>query len=308
MDYCIGNLTRLLVEKTARKCFSRILNDNSLLDVEIKSFHRRAAAEINNFVYNELNATIELSDYSTGRITIDKPELEKMSAEPFQFIKFKFESFISKQSNLARTEKIILNGKVLATDEFIGFFRKTYGTNKVVKPFDDFTELLSRGIVATAPNMEGQSTPQNEIEIKITVTTTPSTPVVINSVGPPVPPMPQYQRPPLPPIITTSSPIRIDGSTQSTTNIKINTPPLPPFVQKPEPDPNSNTVKKVSAPPLPPILTSQKGNIPSIVGKIVAAPPLPKPPYKPQAEKKSEGPPIIKKPNQPLITKKSKKK
>jgi len=197
IDHRIGNLAKLMVEKAAHKSSSRILNDKALLEQEIKKFHRRAATEINNFYYNDLDVKIELSDYTSTRVIIDQRDLEKMSAESFLFIKFKYESFISKHSNLARTEKILLNGKVLASDTFTQFFQKTFGASKVVKPFDNFVELLSRGIFTNALSSEFEtSTSAEEIEIKITLTKKPPLP---EYKVPEKPPIPENKKPPLPP-------------------------------------------------------------------------------------------------------------
>jgi len=197
VDHRIANLAKLIVEKAAHKSSSRILNDKILLEQEIKKFHRRAATEINNFYYNDLDVKIELSDYNTTRVIIDQRDLEKMSAESFLFIKFKYESFISKHSNLARTEKILLNGKVLASDAFTQFFQKTFGASKVVKPFDNFVELLSRGIFTNAPSLNFEAiTSTEEIEIKITLTKKPPIP---EYKLPERIPIPENKKPPLPP-------------------------------------------------------------------------------------------------------------
>jgi hypothetical protein len=192
VDYRVGNLARLFVEKAARRSSSRILNDTLLLEQEIKRLHRRAAAEIDKFEYDQLDLKIELSDFSSARVIIDRRELDRMSAESFQFIKFRFESFISKYSNLARTEKILLNGDLLASTEFVQFFEHTFGASKVVRPFENFIELLSRGVVAMAP--ESLLDASKEVEIKITVTTKVVPP------GLSVPPSAQCDRPVRPPL------------------------------------------------------------------------------------------------------------
>ncbi len=207
VDNRIANLAKLMVEKTARKCSSRILNDAALLEQEIKRFHRRAAIEINNFYYGELEVKIELSDYSSARVFIGLSELEKMSAESFQFIKFRYESFISNHLNLARTEKIFLNGHVLSSESFTQFFQKTFGASKVITPFINFVELLSRGVFITSPD-------------------SPSSPIIKpSSIPPVVPPVRGNQNsqtkkmaPPLPPPPKNS--------------IKPKLPPLPPPPKK----------------------------------------------------------------------------
>lgn len=156
VDYRIGNLAKLIVEKAAKKTSSQVLNDKDLFEQEIKTFHRRAALEIDKFEYNELDIKIELSDFSSARVIIDQRELEKMSSESFKFIEFRFGSFINKYSHPARIEKIFLNGDVLSSETFVQFFQKTFGSNKVVKPYDIFIELLSRGMFANAPTSEDQ--------------------------------------------------------------------------------------------------------------------------------------------------------
>jgi hypothetical protein len=226
IDNRIANLAKLMVEKTARKCASRILNDPALLEQEIKRFHRRAAIEINNFYYGELEIKIELSDYTSARVFIGLNELEKMSAESFQFIKFKYESFISKHLNLARTEKILLNGQVLSSESFTQFFQKTFGASKVIIPFTNFVELLSRGAFTTSPASQHKQE------------------MIVPELKPPVPifksnqpDAPEKKRPSLPPVIPPVS------SKQNGKPKKI-MPPLPP------PPPKNGTKPKL--PPLPP--------------------------------------------------------
>lgn len=261
IDYRIGNLAKLMVEKAAHRSSSRILNDTALLEQEIKKFHRRASTEINNFYYNELDVKIELSDYTSARVIIDQRDLEKMSAESFQFIKFKYESFISKHSNLARTEKIFLNGQVLSSVEFFQFFQKTFGASKVVKPYENFVELLSRGIFTNAPTSVGElSLTEDEIEIKITVSKRP----------PPLPPISQTQKvensepkkPPLPPFIKTNGRIYEIGTNESNDSKKIAPPPLPPSIKKNELGTQNNKeeleILKPKLPPLPPPLPNKK--------------------------------------------------
>jgi hypothetical protein len=151
VDHRVGSLARMIVEKAARKNTSQLLNDSALIDQEIKRFHRRAAVEINNFAHGILDIKVELSDFSSARVVIDQRELESASQAAFGYIKFVYESFISTHSNLSRTEKIVLNGDVLSSDAFTGFFRKEYGAGKIVQPCHNFAELLSRGVFALAP-------------------------------------------------------------------------------------------------------------------------------------------------------------
>lgn len=177
IDYRTGNLAKLMVEKAARQTSSSLLNDPKLLENEIKKFHRKAVKEINNFEYKELEVKIELSDYTSARVIIDERELEKMSSESFQFFRFKYESFISKHSNLTRTEKIILNGDVLSSVTFLQFFQNVFGGNKVIKPYTNFIELLSRGIFENASQNNWENILPNKNVITITVeTNTPAQP------------------------------------------------------------------------------------------------------------------------------------
>lgn len=254
VDYRIGNLAKLMVEKTARKRSSLILNDSHMLEQEIKKFHRRAEVEINNFYYNELDIKIELSDYTSARIIIDHRELEKMSAESFQFIKFKYEAFISKFSNLARTEKILLNGEVLSSDEFTQFFQKVFGESKIIKPFENFVELLSRGIFTNLPLSQSQEKVlEEEIEIKITI-----------SKKPPLPPFegskkinfPEKSKPAIPVFIPPNSKGNNKESLPKPGQPKVNMPPLPPSTKNNENDykkkSEQSKIIKPKLPPLPP--------------------------------------------------------
>ncbi len=258
IDHRIGNLAKLMVEKAAHKSSSRLLNDATLLEQEIKKFHRRAAIEINNFYYNDLDVKVELSDFNSARIIIDQRELEKMSAESFQFIKFKYESFISKHSNLARTEKILLNGQVLSSNEFTIFFEKTFGASKVVKPFDNFVELLSRGISALSYVTKSETyIPPQEIEIKITVSTkAPPLPEIKKQEKPAVP---EIKKPPLPPLKGNNENFE---SKQKNEERKIIAPPIPPPTNKPISD-NKNKEEEIKEtkpklPPIPPPLPKKK--------------------------------------------------
>lgn len=238
VDYRVGNLARLFVEKAARRSSSRILNDTLLLEQEIKRLHRRAAAEIDKFEYDQLDLKIELSDFSSARVIIDRRELDRMSAESFQFIKFRFESFISKYSNLARTEKILLNGDLLASREFVQFFEHTFGASKVVRPFENFIELLSRGVVAMAP--ESFLDASKEVEIKITVTTKAVPP------RPPLPPSAQCDAPVRPPL-----PVRRPG-------VGAQVPALPEPERRVVPPPvPPGSRSKVAPPPVPPLTRSK---------------------------------------------------
>ena len=246
VDYRVGNLARLFVEKAARRSSSRILNDTLVLEQEIKRLHRRAAAEIDKFEYDQLDLKIELSDFSSARVIIDRRELDRMSAESFQFIKFRFESFISKYSNLARTEKIVLNGDLLASSEFVQFFERTFGASKVVRPFENFIELLSRGVVAMAPESFVNESKEVEVSVlygsegEITVTTKVVPPPL------PVPPSAQCAPPVRPPL-----PVRRPGVGAQVAAVpdperRVVPPPVPP-----------GSRSKVVPPPVPPLTRSK---------------------------------------------------
>lgn len=259
VDYRVGNLARLLVEKAGRRTASRILSDPVLLEQEIKRFHRRASTEIERFEYDQLDLKIELSDFSSARVIVDRRELDRMSSESFQFIKFRFESFISKYSNLARTEKILLNGgNLLASEEFIQFFERTFGASKVIRPFENFVELLSRGVFSLNP--EPLITTEKQVEIKITVTT--------KAVAPGLPPLPprRIEAPPLPPA-RVSGPGRPGQVEQERSRSIV---PSPAGVRRPVPTFGGRD-EKPAAPPVPP----NRAAAPSRPAVPPAAPPVP---------------------------------
>jgi hypothetical protein len=277
VDYRVGNLARLLVEKAGRRTSSRILNDAVLLEQEIKRFHRRASTEIEKFEYDQLDLKIELSDFSSARVIVDRRELDRMSSESFQFIKFRFESFVSKYSNLARTEKILLNGgNLLASNEFIQFFERTFGASKVIRPFDNFIELLSRGVFSMTP--ESLVTTEKQVEIKITVTTKAVAPGV-----PPVPPR-RVEAPPLPPA-RVPGPGR-PGATEPDRSRAVPAPPAggPAAVATP-----GRNAERPGAPPVPPnrVVPPARPAVP-LAGppvppaRVTSAPPIP--PSRPSAK------------------------
>ena len=301
VDYRVGNLARLIVEKAARRSSSRILNDSLLLEQEIKHFHRRAAEEIEKFEYDELDLSVELSDFSSARVIIDRRELDRMSSDSFQFLKFHFEKFISKYSNLARTEKILLNGSLLASGECIRFFERTFGASKVIPPFGNFIELLSRGVFAITSDLPVST--EKQVEIKITVTTKvvpsrlPEAPSALHD-PPKRPPVP-VRRPgvgaqaPAP-----QEPDRRDGPPPETHTASVEAPPVrPPLpvrrpgvgVQAPtvqDPDrrvgsPPETHTAGVEAPPVRPPLPVRRPGVGVQVSAVqdtdrrVAPPPVP---------------------------------
>lgn len=285
IDHRIGNLAKLMVEKAARQNSSNLLNDSTLLEKEIKKYHRRAALEINNFEYHELEVKIELSDFTSARVRIDERDLEKISAESFQFFKFKYESFISKHSNLARTEKIILNGDILSSDSFLLFFQKSFGASKIIKPFSNFSELLSRGVFANAPVIHKETIPQTDsYEIKITVTANqfPKDASFTNAVVNIIPPLPGQRQsgvPPLPP-----PPVQRQSVV----------PPPPPPVQRksvaplPPPPPMQ---RQYGVPPPPPPVQRQSGVPPPPPSPVERQSGVPPPPPPPPVQKQSVVPP-----------------
>ncbi|MBS1495114.1 MAG: hypothetical protein JST55_16530 [Bacteroidetes bacterium] len=262
VDHRVGDLSRLLVVTAAKKVYSRILGDEMLLENEIKKFHVKARSYLNDFYYNELDKIIELTDSPSTRVIIDLRDLENMSSATFLFIKNKFELFISKYSNLARTEKIILNGDVLSSKEFVLFFEKNYGASKVVKPYSNFSQLLSKGIFEIAPKTEyqaGSDTSSTEIEIKIKVSSGSKETETIVSI-PAMPPLPKT--------------IKTDNSK----NPRIAPPPLPNNIKAVK-DLKSNSVKKILPPPLNIPKKEEKvisnNEIKKVVNKIPTVPPLP---------------------------------
>lgn len=260
VDHRVGNLARLFVEKAARQKSSRILHDTASFDQEVKRFHRRAAAEIDRFEYDQLDLKIELSDFSSARVIVDRRELDRMSAESFQLIKFRFESFISRYSNLARTEKILLTGDLLASNESVQFFERTFGASKVIRPLDNVVEMLSRGIAAMASD-DGVS---KRLDIVIHVTAEG-----FEAAEPPT-------APPRPPMI-------------------VRPPSVPPRPDLPKPGRSvgsPETDRKVAAPPLaakPPLPPASKA--PAVRVSVDVTPPKPVSPPKPVAPPKPVTPP-----------------
>lgn len=263
VDHRVGDLSRLLVITAAKKVYSRILGDEMLLEKEIKKFHVKAKSYLNDFYYNELDKIIELTDSPSTRVIIDLRDLENMSSATFLFIKNKFELFISKFSNLARTEKIVLNGDVLSSKEFVLFFEKNYGTSKVVKPYSNFSQLLSKGIFEIAPNTNYQpdsDTSSTEIEIKIKVSSGSKETETIVSI-PAMPPLPKVNK------------------AENLKNSRVALPPLPKNIREVK-GVKLNAEKKVLPPPLGIPKKEQKVGIFSenkqeVVNKIPAIPPLP---------------------------------
>ena len=276
VDHRIGNLAKLMVEKAARQASSSLLNDSLLIEKEIKKIQRRAALEINNFEFKELSVKIELSDYTSARVIIDERELEKMSSETFQYFKFRYEAFISKHSNLARTEKIILEGNVLSSEIFVQFFQKSFGASKVIKPYDNSIELLSRGVFAISPlNQQGLKKVNEELTITITVTANPIiqqndsnsslSQTVANRSSMPPPPLPMGNKPNIPPPL----PIVNKPSVPPV-------PPPPPKVSRPSVPPPPRIVSRPSMPPPPP--PASKPSVPPSPQTIVKKPSIPPPP------------------------------
>ena len=277
IDHRIANLSKLLVEKAATKNSSRIKSNKELLEKEIKSFHKKASEEIKKFYYGELNTKVELSDFSSARVIIDQRELDKMSSESFQFIKFKYESFISKHSNLARTDKIFLNGNVLSSDEFSQFFQKNFGASKVIKPYENFNELLSRGVFTSSPS--STEIIKEEIEIKIIISSIPPIPNPgLNKTAPAtnansqskekatqIPPLPQVKAhsPPSVPMIDKSEseekkaspvPPKIPSlKNESGEKKNVGAPIVPTIPKIPEFSKGVEEKSKVGIPPLPPL-------------------------------------------------------
>jgi len=289
-----------MVEKAAKKSSSGILNDSLLLEKEIKKYHHKASIEINNFEYNELDVKIELSDFNSARVIIDERELEKMSSESFQFFKFKYESFISKHSNLARTEKIILNGEVLSSDVFVQFFQKSFGSSKIIKPYDNFIELLSRGIFANSPKIEkNNDVLPNELEIKIIFTSqqqnqevlfsqtevckrfVPPTPDEKKGTSPPeekkAPPLPDVKKEPPPPEEKKAPPLPDVKKVPPPPDEKKVPPPPPPEIKVPQVI--KTLPKEKKPPPPPPIavnpLNEESSPLIPLVCSSPAGPPVP---------------------------------
>lgn len=276
VDHRIGNLATLLVEKAARQCVAGILNDKSLMALEIKRHHRQAADEIHRFEYKELTTRVELSDFNTARVVIDQADLDRMSSETFQFIKFKFEAFISKYSNLARTERILLRGPIFDSDDLVRFFETSFGASKIIKPMENFLELLSRGVFATAAQMSAStSSPQvKQVTIEIRVTETP----VISPSLPPLPerrhlPVEDVRKPPLPefrkpPVIEAKRPLLPE----------VTRPPLPGDVRKPAASEPRQRAPEIARPALPPVSRPALPEVKRPAVPEVKRPPIPETP------------------------------
>jgi hypothetical protein len=258
IDHRVGNLAKLMVEAVARRTWSRILNDPELLQQEIKKNHRRANIEIHHFNHQQLDIKLELSDFSSARVIIDQRELDKISAESFQYIKFRYESFISKHSNLARTEKILLNGPVLTSDIFTKFFQATFGSGKIIAISDFFIESLSRGVFSVAPDYSQSVSTEQEIEIKITLSQRPQLPPVVvireNTPGtvqkpynPEIPNLPPAKKTVQENAVIKQPPILPPGKNINKKTQKENKPKLP---ETKNSNPAGNNV--VALPPLPP--------------------------------------------------------
>lgn len=253
VDFRVGDLAKLLVQKAAKRSSSRILLDPLLLEEEIKRFHKRAAVEINRFEYDQLDVVIELLDFCKARVIVDRRELEQMAAGSLKYIAFRFQSFVSNCSSMMRTEKIVLNGISVGSPEFVKSFEREFGATKVIPPFDNFVELLSRGIFALSDQEIVGS--EEQVEIKITVTTKPASGGAtatreVRVTPPPLPPRPPAP-PPLPPLHGSSSrEIRIAGG-RSSEGAKVPAPPMPPI----HPPMRGNTPVR---PPLPPVGRPEK--------------------------------------------------
>ncbi|MEP7168785.1 MAG: hypothetical protein ABI855_05390, partial [Bacteroidota bacterium] len=99
-DHRINNLARLMVEKAAKRNHSSILDESNkvYLEQEIRNFYSRALEEIKNFDEKELITDISLSEGTSARVKIHSDELDVMSERSIEFIREKFDSFITQQT------------------------------------------------------------------------------------------------------------------------------------------------------------------------------------------------------------------
>lgn len=259
VDRRVGVLARLMVEKAARQSTSTLLNDEHLLDEEVKRFHPVAARLLDQFEYDQLETRVDLSDFKSARIRVSRSEVEDRSSQALGLIKREFEKFIGLRSTLERITGILVSGRAIATPDFKRAFEE-FGKGKLLGPFPNLEEIVSRGVFA----LSRVSAPEERVvEIKITLTTTSVAPPlpqskrvtpppapqsdetiygrILSSTAPPLPPRPgrvAEARPPVPPARPSVGAVRSAPPSQ---------PPMPP----PPPRPPGRSVTPPPPPPLP---------------------------------------------------------
>ena len=282
VNHRIANLSELMVNKAAKATNSQLLNSKASLEAEYKKHFKVAALELNNFYYSELDVLVTLSDHNSCRVRIDERDLEKRDRPSFQLFKVSFDRFINEHSNLTILQKIFLCGDVLNSTTFIDFFSKQYGSNKVVKPYNDFDRILCEGLISFSSQIKskksGKSTnnlgySSDVIQTKPTVVSQKSTTETKNQKSNPnnkiIPKPPKHpklptsskkttiaksvKQPPKPP----TSPKKVTGAK----SVKKPPRPIPPkkvertkFVTKPPKPAVSSKVKPGPKPPPPPKL------------------------------------------------------
>jgi len=149
-DNQITNLARIMLDEIKKRhkgSAGAIFNQPELYEKEIVSLYATAEEQIGKFktygTRKVLRVYIKLSDGSDGTVEIEKQNLDAMSGEFFSIIRRKFDDFVRDNKSF---DNILLTGDLLSSDTFAQFFENSYGRTKVIRPFEDFTELLSKGI------------------------------------------------------------------------------------------------------------------------------------------------------------------
>jgi hypothetical protein len=249
VNHRIANLATLMVDKAAKATNSQLLNNKNTIEAEYKKHFKHASKELNNFLYSELDVVVNLSDHNTKRVRIDERELEKRDRPSFQLFKVSFDRFINEHSNLTLLQKIFLIGDVLDSKTFIDFFSKEYGSNKVVKPYEDFHKIISEGLISFTQKVTSSNTTKTSKISSKSSNFTPSAPS-----RPSVPSRPSApSRPPAPP-----RPPKPSFSPKSNSSVKKSniqkpssapSPPAPPRPPRPGKVVRNSETKKISTAP-----------------------------------------------------------
>jgi len=196
-------LADLAVRGFARKKQSQLLNDESALKQEVARYLRQARREITRFEHGELRASVHLSDGNAGSITIEERDLNKQVGPKYKYLRDELKKFISRHSNLVRTEHILLAAKALDTKECRDDFAREFGATKLVSVASGIEDLLNRGLQVRLASLAEAKTGLADRRMAgaaaggtgtrgAVVMETPSAPVLSR------PPMPVTSLPPLP--------------------------------------------------------------------------------------------------------------
>ncbi|MFZ4589837.1 MAG: hypothetical protein ACOYN6_02485 [Ignavibacteria bacterium] len=259
VDHRIEKLAWLIVKRAAKAANSPIAYDSNRMADEAKRFFD--VARNAKFVYEQLDLRVELSDFSKTRIIIDETELKRETAEANEYLRFKFETFVSKNANISIIDKIILNGEIFSNNIYVEFFER-YGKQKVLKPFPNLDEILSKGVFGFTSALDPQTENSTSDNLSNNLSSLPPPPlpklknsadIKINNVKPPLPP-------PIPKPKNVVPPNTQNSKNGINENVK-KTPPPP----LPVPKLNSGTTekKKVIIPPPPPLPKSKVDKVTS---------------------------------------------